>query len=279
MRLVEETCTSPTVQQEPGERRGGYDPSFFEDLYAAEDRHFWFRARNRVIAALARELTKDLPPGHHLLEAGCGNGMVTRALQQACPRARVIGADLFGDGLRYARKRGVLRLVQTDIVHSPFRQIFDMVGMFDVLEHIPDDLGTLRCIHQALRPGGRLMLTVPAHQTLWSYFDEAAHHCRRYELPELIAKCNDCGYDVEYATEFMVSIYPLVRLQRWWAGKQQAVTPVDSDELARRELAIPAVLNTLLDWLTRIETAVVRRRKRLAYGTSLLLIARRRETG
>ena len=70
--------------------------------------------------------------------------------------------------------------MQGDVRNSPFGKPFALIGMFDVLEHIPEELETLVALREALAPGGRLMLTVPAHQYLWSYFDEAAQHCRRY---------------------------------------------------------------------------------------------------
>src|SRR3954453_657109 len=225
--------STPTVLES---KKGGYDPDFYEDLYAAEDKHFWFRARNRIVGAAAAELTRDLPSPYHVLEFGCGDGNVTRVLQTACSGGHVVGVDLFLEGLRYARRRGIGLLVQADIRQSPFVCHFDLVGMFDVLEHIPDDVGTLRTLYDITKPGGYLMITVPAHQALWSYFDEASCHCRRYELEELRAKCVGVGFEVEYGTEFMASIYPLLRAQRRWAGKRQHATGATPVELAKREL-------------------------------------------
>ena len=119
------------------------------------------------------------------------------------------------------------------------------------------------------------MITVPAHQSLWSYFDEASCHCRRYELEELRTKCTGVGFEIEYATEFMASIYPLLRAQRRWAGKRQQATGATPIELAKRELAINPFVNIVLDQLTRLETGLIRRRKQLPRGTSILAIARK----
>ncbi|MBZ5676521.1 MAG: class I SAM-dependent methyltransferase [Acidobacteriia bacterium] len=118
---------------------GGYDPSFYELLYAAEDQHFWFRSRNAVIAAMVSQAVAGLAPGYRVLELGCGNGNVTRLLQATCSEGLVIGMDLFGEGLRNARRRGVTQLVQADVNRAPFQKKFQVIGMFDVLEHIPDD--------------------------------------------------------------------------------------------------------------------------------------------
>ena len=86
--------------------------------------------------------------------------------------------------------------------------------MFDVLEHIPEDVETLVALREALTPGGRLMLTVPSHQNLWSYFDEAAHHCRRYSSREIRARLIEAGFEVEFLSEFMTCIFPIVWLFR-----------------------------------------------------------------
>src|SRR5690349_7249949 len=89
--------------------------SEFAPLFAAEDRHFWFRARNRVLSALLRTLTASLPAGYRALEVGCGNGNVLRVLEQVCHRGEVIGLDHHEERLHYARQRVRCQLVQADI--------------------------------------------------------------------------------------------------------------------------------------------------------------------
>ena len=192
-------CTRMMLRQEsadaeksgadsPGERAGGYDPGFFDQLTRIEDEHFWFRARNHLIFSLARKISPWLINCNRVLEVGCGTGHVLRVLEKACPQSLVVGLELWPEGLRHARRRSNAALVQADIRNLPFGKPFGMVGMFDVLEHIPDDRETLAAVWRCLAPGGRLLLTVPAHQYLWSYFDEAAKHCRRYSPPGIREK-------------------------------------------------------------------------------------------
>src|SRR5439155_22740642 len=83
--------------------RQSYDPEFFSQLARIESSHFWFRTRNRVIGALAEQITKNWASGYRVLEVGCGTGNVLRALEQACPRGMVVGMDLFAEGLAFAR--------------------------------------------------------------------------------------------------------------------------------------------------------------------------------
>ncbi|HYN88796.1 MAG TPA: class I SAM-dependent methyltransferase, partial [Ardenticatenaceae bacterium] len=153
-----------------------YDPQHFAPLFAIEDRHFWFRSRNRVIAAVARQLTADLNARYRVLEVGCGTGNVLRVLERVCARGTVMGMDLFAEGLSYARARTTCTLLQGDMRRPPFDAEFDLIGLFDVLEHLPDDVQVLRDLYAMLAPGGRLLMTVPAGPSLWSYFDEASGH-------------------------------------------------------------------------------------------------------
>ena len=255
--------------------RGGYDPSFFQQLAQVEDRHFWFRARNRLISSLTRKLTSGLKPGYRVLEVGCGTGNVLRALRQTCPDGRVVGLELWFDGLRFAQQRSNGPLVQGDVRHCPFGKPFDLIGMFDVLEHIPQERDTLIALREALAPGGRLMLTVPAHQYLWSYFDEAAHHCRRYSSQEIRARLNEAGFEVEFLSQFMTCIFPIVCLVRKIGRGRTGPEAEDARTLASKEFRVLPLINGLLTGLLNLEAAWLSRGHHLPIGTSLIVVARR----
>src|SRR5271165_2398241 len=138
-------------------RVGGYDPSFFDLLASVEERHFWFRARNRLIFELSKKTSSGLKPGYLVLEVGCGTGNVLRVLRKACPDGMVVGLELWFEGLRHAQRRSAgCFLVQGDVRRSPFGKQFDLVGMFDVLEHIQEEQETLVSLWKLLVPGGRL---------------------------------------------------------------------------------------------------------------------------
>jgi SAM-dependent methyltransferase len=251
---------------------GGYDPSHFAKLVAVEDRHFWFRARNRIISLLARQAVAEFAAGYRVLEVGCGDGNVLRFLEEACPDGVVVGMDYFLEGLAYARGRCSCPLVQGDLKMPPFGKTFHLIGIFDVLEHLPDDRQVLRDLWQILDAQGRLLLTVPADPALWSAFDAASGHCRRYRKAELEQKLRECGYKVEYLTPYMAGIYPLVWLSRR-LGKGSG-----TDEMARaveRDLRVIPVLNGMLSVVLSPEIRWIRRRRRLPTGTSLLALARK----
>lgn len=255
-----------------------YDPARFERVFAVEDRHFWFRARNHILAAIVAQLTAKLAPGYRVLEVGCGTGNTLRALEQASTRGTVIGMDLFGEGLRYARQRFSCGLVQGDMQRPPFKTEFHLIGLFDVLEHLTDDRQVLRDLHTMLIPNGALLLTVPAHPSLWSYRDEVAHHRRRYTRTELATKLGEAGYQLEYLTPYMASIFPLVWAGRRLAGLLKRQSAQDSShlqELDDLELQIRPGFNELLTFLLTQEAHLITRRRCLPFGTSLLAVARR----
>jgi SAM-dependent methyltransferase len=253
-----------------------YDPAYFERLFSIEDRHFWFRARNAVIDTVVGHISARLDPGYRVLEVGCGTGNVLKMLEARCSDGIVVGMDLFGEGLFFAEKRTSCALVQADVNEPPFDASFQIIGAFDVLEHLPDDVQVLRNIASVLAPGGTLILTVPAHRSLWSYFDEASHHRRRYEEKELRRKLVRAGYRVEYVTQYMAAIFPLVWLGRRLAaiaGRLRRRGSRDVDALAGDELRIIPVANGVLCWLLSRERHLIARRRHLPIGTSLLAIA------
>lgn len=256
-----------------------YDPAFFQPLFQIEDRHFWFQSRNRIIAVFLKRLTSDLKPGYRVLEVGCGTGNVLRLLNDICSDGTVVGLDLFAEGLKYAQQRTSAALVQADMHHPPFSNCFDIIGLFDVLEHLSDDRQVLRDLNGMTREGGFLFVTVPAHPQLWSYFDEASRHCRRYQPDELEYKLVEAGYRVEYISQYMMSIFPLV-----WAGRKLSSLRrrrfvcqggTSSENLASQELHLLPIINDVLLWLLDIERRWLASGRVLPLGTSLLAIARK----
>lgn len=251
--------------------REGYDAHFFEPLFAIEDRHFWFRIRNEVIVAMLSHTAKSLPPRFSMLEAGCGTGNVLRAMSEAFPQALITGMDLFSDGLRFAAKRGSKTLVQADITSMPFASHFNVIGLFDVLEHLPDEQSVLVNLASILRRDGRLLVTVPALPSLWSYFDVASHHCRRYTRETLSAALLQAGYRVEFISYYMMSLVPLVWTLRILS--RSSVDSADTHSQALNELQVTPGLNGVLYALLKLESQFVMKRHPLPIGTSLVAVA------
>jgi len=242
-------------------------------LFEAEPWHFWFRARNQLIGAVVQQLVAAWPAGYRVLEVGCGTGNVLQVLERVCRTGQVTGLDLLAHGLRYARQRTDCPLLRADIQSLPFGPSFRLCGLFDVLEHLPDDTDALQCLRRVLVPDGRLVLTVPAYMHLWSHTDEYAQHYRRYTPSQLRDRLRDGGFTVETMTHFMSPIYPLLwlgrRLARWLPGGPQR----SPRELFRQELRLHPLANALLYGLARCENWAIARGLRLPLGASLLAVA------
>ena len=258
--------------------RATYTAEHFGPLFAAEDKHFWFRSRNRCIAAALRSLP-DFSAIGDVLEVGCGTGVVLAELQRLFPAGRVTGMDLFEEGLKFARRRFNGALIQGDVFTHSFTESFDLVGAFDVIEHLDDDQKILRRFWQQLKPGGHLIVTAPAHMSLWSYFDEVAHHRRRYAPAELEQKLVAAGFVVEYATHFMAALVPPMWIKRRLlgerAGKLSRATTVRQQAAAESDLKIDPLVNWFFEMILLPEAYLISKRLRLPLGTSLLALATR----
>ena len=251
-----------------------FDARFVPYLLAAEDRHFWFVARNVIIGALLSGIEPSLPGGYRVLEIGCGAGNTLRVLRSVCRRGPVIGMDLHHEGLVLARERLTCPLVRADVVQLPFRPSarFDVIGMFDVIEHVDADEDVLATVRSMLTPDGFLLLTVPAGPKLWSAFDDAAGHYRRYTVNELGARLVRTGYRVDYLSPFMTALYPLAWIRRR-LGRHPS-SPQSAFEFARRDLHVVPLINPLMRWVLSQEVRWIRKGARLPFGTSLIAIVR-----
>jgi 2-polyprenyl-3-methyl-5-hydroxy-6-metoxy-1,4-benzoquinol methylase len=258
--------------------RATYTAEQFAPLFAAEDGHFWFHSRNLCIAAALRSLP-DFPAIRDVLEVGCGNGIVLAELQRLFPAGRVTGMDLFEEGLKFARQRFSGTLIQGDVFTHDFGQPFDLIGAFDVIEHLDDDAKILRRFWQQLKPGGHLIVTVPAHMSLWSYFDEVAHHRRRYTSGELTRKLAAAGFTVDHTTQFMAALFPPMWIKRKLLGERAEKLSVASAQqrqaAVESDLKINPLVNQLFKMLLWPEAFFISHRLHLPLGTSLLAIATR----
>jgi len=223
-------------------------------------------------------IVESWAPGYLALEVGCGTGTVLRCLEKVCRKGRVVGMDRYGESFRFARKQTAAGLIQGDVHAPPFSVAPKLIGLFDVLEHLPDDIRVLRDLYDLLAPDGTLILTVPAHMALWSYSDVAAHHARRYERRELIEKLTRCGFQVERASYFMFATLPVLRFARWWQGRHTSSGEEEFDEsleLLSREFRVVPIVNGVLKGLLAWEPLCLRAGITLPTGSSLIAVAKK----
>ncbi len=193
----------------------------YEQMAELDQRHWWYRARRQVLAELIRRKAAP-PPGARLLEIGCGTGHNLAMLGQFGP---VDGLEL-DDQARTIAERRLGRTVMSaplpELAGVP-EHYYDLVGAFDVIEHIDDDEAALESIATRLKPGGKFVMTVPAHRWMWSAHDVVNHHKRRYSksaLKKLIDKSPLCLESIGY---FNSLLFPS-RLRSAWPRKPGART-------------------------------------------------------
>jgi len=243
----------------------GFRPEAFEQLAALEAQNFWFRARNKLIVWA---LKRHFPTMERYLEIGCGTGYVLAGVAQAYPAATLVGSEIFSVGLPYAASRAkTAELLQMDARQIPYVEEFDVIGAFDVLEHIEEDEVVLSAMLRAVRPGGGVAITVPQHPLLWSTADESACHVRRYRVGELREKVVRAGFKLEFETSFVSLLLPAMLASR--LTKQR----VNAREDSLPELSLPAWLNSLFECVMNLERCLIRIGLRLKLGGSRLLIA------
>jgi SAM-dependent methyltransferase len=237
----------------------------FDRLAALEDGNYWFRARNRLIVWALR---RHFPRLQSFLEVGCGTGCVLGAVEAAFPAAAAAGSEAHVAGLRYAARRlARASLLQMDAANIPFRDEFDAIGCFDVLEHIADDSRVLQQCFLAVRPGGGVVLTVPQHPSLWSAADEYAGHVRRYTRAGIVGKVVAAGFRPLAVTSFVSLLFPLM------AAARRRRRRLDAAYDPGAELEVGRLANLLLERALDFERLLIRLGARFPFGGSLLLVA------
>lgn len=235
----------------------------FEFLAAEEAKHWWFRARNRV---LLWALEKHVGRFNTFLEVGCGTAFVLEGVKNAYPNAELYGSEYFDEGLVFAKKRlPDVAFKQLDATVMTEESRYDVIGAFDVIEHIDQDELVLENLARALNKGGSLVISVPQHRWLWSHVDEFACHVRRYTRHELVSKIKSAGLKVKYTTSFVTLLAPLM----WFSRLRKHEGEYDPAV----EFHIPGWLNKSLEVVMKLEFGLIRLGLRLPIGGSLLVIA------
>ena len=243
----------------------GFKREYFIELAALEEKNFWFRSRNKLIVWALRSYFPDTAS---FLEIGCGTGYVLAGIKEAFPEIQLYGSEVYTAGLGFAAMRaGNATLFQMDAREIPFKDEFDVIGAFDVLEHIDEDERVLQQLYRAVRPGGGIILTVPQHPFLWSQQDKAACHVRRYRKHELKKKVEAAGLKVKMTASFVSLLFPFMLLSRLC----RRVSEEHYDPMI--ELRLGSVANPVLEGIMSLERVLTQWGVRFPLGGSLLLVA------
>ena len=243
------------------------DRAAFAHMAATEATHWWFVGRRSVIDAILDGI--DLPADGAILEAGCGTGGNLATLAR---RGHITAFDPHIDALAFAQNRHPDVDIRQGALPSelPYDDAsFDLVAALDVLEHVEDDRSSAHALASLVRPGGWLLVTVPAHQALWGSHDRRLHHRRRYGRQQVLDLFADCDVDLVRVTPFNIVLSPIAIVYR--VGERMLGV-----DLGNQERLLPRPINATLGSLFRLESELVRRGVPIPFGLSYAAIYRRR---
>lgn len=234
-----------------------YDPSFFDQLKRAEEKHFWFQIRRKWIYDKLKEF---ISPPAKVLEVGCGTGNVSSFLSKK--GYLVTGCEFYPQAINRAWPG--FMIVQGDANNLPFEDNnFDIVGLFDMIEHFKDDIKPLKEAFRVVRGGGIIAVTVPAREELWSWVDEISLHKKRYTKEKLELTFLNAGFNPLLIEYIFMTLYPIMKLTR-------------RNKIGKRDdlFSINTLANLLLKTLFNAERYISQYIP-IPIGTSLIGIARK----
>lgn len=222
-----------------------YHAEGLERLNQAEKSYFWFIARREYIIRLFKQYVNK---SKQCLEIGAGTGFIAKGIAESGYNISV--SDIHLSGLKYSKHQMIQNYYQFDIFDSPVKDEFDVICLFDVLEHLSDDIQAVTQISTMLKSKGMLILTVPAHQWLWNRDDQIADHKRRYNKKTLERTITASGLKIVHIKYFFIIIVPLLLIRRF-------VNKGRNDDISIRErksdIKINSLLNTILLMISRLE--------------------------
>ena len=239
----------------------------YEAMYGLEDVYWWFVARRQLaIEILEREVGSR--ENLRLLDVGCGTGSNLAAFSGF---ALAAGIDMSVEALGFCRQRGIERVALSEVERLPFPDgAFDVITAMDMLEHTDDDLAALAELRRVLKPGGLLLVTVPAYGFLWSEHDEALKHRRRYTAHELRNKMTVTDFRIERSSYFITALFfPILAMRLHQGLFKKSTHPQTSIRL------LPGWINSSLVGLLGLERRLFRRMN-LPFGVSIVALARPR---
>lgn len=245
-----------------------------EACFQLEDSSFWFRHRNACIL----EAVRQFAPAGPLFDIGGGNGFVAKSLQDA--GLEVVLVEPGAAGAANAHRRGIQYVVRATLGDAGFLpDSLPAISLFDVVEHMEDDRKFLEVIRFHLSPNGRVYLTVPAYQALWSQEDTVAGHHRRYSSEAFRTLLGQAGFTVEFLTGFFQFLPPAIfalRVVPYRLGLAGSEESERSANRMRRQHEIKSGwISKALHWIERRETMRIRDRRPIGFGASWLAVARK----
>jgi SAM-dependent methyltransferase len=236
----------------------------YDQHYAVQKDHWWFVVKEKIVMDVIERFCPR-SSDRHILDAGCGPGLMLEGLKGL---GHIYGMDFSDKAVQYSRGKKIGDIRQGDLPnHFPFTNLkFDLILALDLIEHIDEDVESLRVLRNALKPNGKLIITVPAFPFLWSKHDDMNQHKRRYTRVELTKKLELASLRIEQITYYNTFLFLPVLFIR----AVQRIFKIESYS----DLKVPSTrINNALKFVFGLERGLLKRGGRFPFGVSLMSVA------
>ncbi len=234
-----------------------------------QQKHWWYEGRRNIIAGVISTLSLKPSKDNNILEIGCGTGANLNTLKEF---GNVHGAEPHDFAREYSREVSGSPIEDAFLPNNiPFDKNFDLIGAFDVIEHVDEDLDSLRAINNRLNKDGYAVFTVPAFQWLWSKHDEVNHHKRRYTKKQFNKLLIDADYDVELISYYNFWLFPIVAAIRGIKNITKS-----TNETGDVKLPNSSLVNSVWCKVFSSENILIKSRIPLPFGVSIIAVCRKK---
>ena len=250
-----------------------YPYEVFEKVDQIEQNHYWYTGRKKSIYNMLRNVAQSLQPINYL-EIGGGTGATAAYLSSKFPGDYVVSEVSLQALLNARKKYPSNQYMQISAMKIPFESQYNLIGIFDVIEHLQDDKEVINQIYKSLIPNGYVIISVPQYPWLWSEHDDLSGHKRRYTKKSLSDLLIESNFEVIRITSYMFLAFPLMLLSRLRRSSKKPNYESAISEVSGIE--VPKIVNLILKFLTTLDAVLVRIGFNLPFGGSLIVLGRKK---
>lgn len=249
-----------------------YPDEGFDSTDKIEESSFWCQSRIRLLKKIVDKYSRNYVKAR-FLEIGSGNGTILSAIAKN-ESLTLTGSEIYLKGIMYAKQKlPNIDFFQFDVQQRRLEEKFDIIGAFDVLEHIENDVAAIININKMLNEGGYFILTVPQYKFLWSSLDTMVKHKRRYSQNEVVAKLEEQEFNICYCSSFLFVLFPLMLISR--LVDKINTKAQSSENKLEKKVVFPNWVNWVFDKIMRIDEFLIEKEVSLPFGGSLIVVAQK----